>query len=439
MLFFKKSYNHVIVNISKSKPVLLIQLGPLHLFWTTGVYYLWELKDKYDFVLLVSDEYSNSFNFDKIIKYLDIKFIYYQKKDKGFKLIKNLYKDYNEIFEKYDPHKILMYNVSFIENQVLLCVCKKNNKKLKIFQYQNARVASNMVKDREYEVYIQAYILTKKFKFLKNFFRTLIYFTKFRNLIKYLYYYKIIPFLVLKKTFKPHFNIYTGKHDIKKTLDLYSKVISKCFVYLECEAKSTLSNEAQNLEIINHPLSTSGKFVNKILYGSIEEKNQILILPSTGFFDEELIKNNNFDYLTKFIAKQYINFLEIILFKFENYNIKFKLHPREESTVFWTRVIKLISEKYNNIEFEKSSINSEYLILESKIIVSDISTVLWWSMFLGNRISISLDIFNFDSGKEMLQYTPYIYYIDNLEELKKLKLIPNQNIFKEKKSVSDIL
>jgi hypothetical protein len=427
------------VNISKTKPVLLIQLGPLHLFWTTGVYYLWELKDKYDFVLLVSDEYSNSINFDKIIKYLDIKFIYYQKKDKGFKLIKNLYKDYNKIFEKYDPHKILMYNVSFIENQVLLCVCKKKKKNLKIFQYQNSRVASNMVKDREYEVYIQALILTKKFKFLKNFFRTLIYSTKFRNLIKYLYYYKIIPFFVLKKTFKPHFNIYTGKNDVKKSLDLYSKVISKCFVYLECEAKSALSNEVQDLEIINHPLSTSGKFVNKILYGSIEEKNQILILPSSGLFDEELIKNNNFDYLTKFVARQYINFFQIILLKFKNFNIKFKLHPREESTIFWNRVLKLISEKYNNIEFEKSSTNSEQLILESKIIVSDISTVLWWSIFLGNRISISLDIFNFDSGKEMLQYTPDIYYVDNLEDLKKLNLIPNQNIFKEKKSVSDIL
>ena len=65
--------------MSKTKPVLLIQFGPLHLFWTTGVYYLWGSKDKYDFVLLVDDEYSNSFNFEKIIKYLDIKFIYYRK------------------------------------------------------------------------------------------------------------------------------------------------------------------------------------------------------------------------------------------------------------------------------------------------------------------------------------------------------------------------
>tara|TARA_Y100001970_G_scaffold11002_1_gene12856 strand:+ start:2011 stop:3288 length:1278 start_codon:yes stop_codon:yes gene_type:complete len=425
--------------MSKTKPVLLIQFGPMHLFWTTGVYYLWELKDKYDFVLLVDDEYSNSINFDKIIKYLDIKFIYYQKKDKGIKLIKNLYKDYTEIFEKYDPSKILMYNVSFVENQVLLFVCNKKNKNLKIFQYQNSKSATNMAEDREYEVYIQAVILTKKFKHLKNFFRILIFFIKFRNLIKYLYYYKVIPFLVLKKTFKPHFNIYTGKNNNKRSFYLYSKIISKYFAYLECEAKRASSDGVQNPEIINHPLSTSGKFVNEILYGSIEEKNQILILPSSGPYDKELIKNNNFEYLTEFVANQYINFFEIILLKFKNFNIKFKLHPREESTAFWSRVIKLISEKHHNIEFEKSSTNSEYLILESKIIVSDMSTVLWWSMFLGNKVSISLDIFNLESGKEMLQYTPDIYYIDNLEKLKKINLTPNINILKKKKNVSEIL
>ena len=67
------------------------------------------------------------------------------------------------------------------------------------------------------------------------------------------------------------------------------------------------------------------------------------------------------------------------------------------------------------------------------------STVLWWSMFLGNKVSISLDIFNLESGKEMLQYTPYIYYIDNLENLKKINLTPNINILKKKKNVSEIL
>ena len=39
----------------------------------------------------------------------------------------------------------------------------------------------------------------------------------------------------------------------------------------------------------------------------------------------------------------------------------------------------------------------------------------------------------------MLQYTPDIYYIDNLEVIKKLNLTPNKNILKKKKSVSEIL
>ena len=62
-----------------------------------------------------------------------------------------------------------MYNVSFIENQVLLFVCNKNNKNLKIFQYQNSKSATNMVRYRKYEIYIQAVILTKNLNILKIF------------------------------------------------------------------------------------------------------------------------------------------------------------------------------------------------------------------------------------------------------------------------------
>ena len=54
-------------------------------------------------------------------------------------------------------------------------------------------------------------------------------------------------------------------------------------------------------------------------------------------------------------------------------------------------------------------------------------------MFLGGKIYISLDIFNFDTGKEMSSYTSEIYYINDLEKLKKIKLTPKEIIKKNKK------
>ena len=76
--------------------------------------------------------------------------------------------------------------------------------------------------------------------------------------------------------------------------------------------------------------------------------------------------------------------------------------------------------------------------MESKIIISDVASVLWWNIFLDNKISISLDIFNFDYGNEMLHYSDYIHYIDDLDKLKKINLLP-KNKNKEEKNISQIL
>ena len=95
------------------KPILLVQIGPIHLFWTTGVYLLWELKKKYQFIILADSDYQNSIKFQKIIEYLDITHIYYQKNEKGYNLVKNLYKDFKFILKKFSPKKILLHTAGY--------------------------------------------------------------------------------------------------------------------------------------------------------------------------------------------------------------------------------------------------------------------------------------------------------------------------------------
>lgn len=408
----------------RKKKVLLVQTGPLHLFWTTGVYYLWGLKDKYNFILLVDDNYLNSPNFKKIIKYFSILHIHYQKKNKGYKLIKDLYKNYINIFKSHNPDKILIHNSCFVDNQILMLICDRHGKNLKIFEYQNAKLSLNFTKDRELEVFMQANLAFGKNKYLKKFINILLLFIKFRNLLKFFYYYKILPLLIMGKTLNPHFNIYTSKFNKKKTKEIYSKVIKKYLAYIKCESSFLSNYGIKNLEIINHPVSIYGKKVNKILYKKTIEKKQISILPSLGPLEKELLKKDE-GYLSKFVANQYIKFFKILLAKFPNFSIKLKLHPRQKGDNFWVKVVNLIIEKNYNIIIEKS-LNAEELILQSKIIVSDISTSLWWSSFLKNKINISLDIFNFEIVKEMSHYKSKIYYINCLEKLKQTKLIPKK-------------
>ena len=62
-----------------------------------------------------------------------------------------------------------------------------------------------------------------------------------------------------------------------------------------------------------------------------------------------------------------------------------------------------------------------------------------WKKLFAVEINISLDIFNFDTGKEMSNYASEIYYINDLEKLKKLTLTSKKIIKKNKKNISQVL
>ncbi len=419
------------------KPILLIQIGPIHLFWTTGVYLLWELKKKYQFIILADGDYQNSIKFQKIIEYLDITHIYYQRNEKGYKLVKNLYKDFKFILKKFSPKKILLYNSEFLQNQILINALDKKIK-YEIYEYQNGRETSDIIHDRQMEAANAAETLIKKYKFLKTFNKAKIIFVKIRDISKYVFYFKILPFLITGKMFTPYFNIYTAKINSNRANKFYGEIIKKYFVYLDIEMQFASKSADRDFQIVNHPASNCGYEVNRILYGNILEKNQILIAPSMGFVEKEILKGKSMDELVNFISNKYICVLDILLKKYPDFKIKYKLHPDNPYNSVWLNIFNTVTNKYKDIEQVKPSTNIEKIILESKIIISDVSSVLWWNIFLDNKISISLDIFNFDYGNEMLHYSDYIYYIDDLNKLKKINLLP-KNKKKEEKNISQIL
>ncbi len=57
---------------SKIKDNILLTASHLYLFWTTGVYYLWDLNKRYNVVLFVEDTYNKSDDFLNLCKHLKI-------------------------------------------------------------------------------------------------------------------------------------------------------------------------------------------------------------------------------------------------------------------------------------------------------------------------------------------------------------------------------
>ena len=78
------------------KPKILLQLGPIHLFFTTEVFCIWELKEKYDLIILASEDHQTDVNFKKIIKIKSIIHVEYIKKNKFIKMHISI----NDAFDK---------------------------------------------------------------------------------------------------------------------------------------------------------------------------------------------------------------------------------------------------------------------------------------------------------------------------------------------------
>ena len=273
--------------------------------------------------------------------------------------------------------------------------------------------------------------MSNRFKLLKNFPKLALNLAVIKQRLRFYYYFKIVPVLLSGKVLNPPFNIFTGKEN-KSVSNVYKKIIKKYFTYLKVEAEHAIKLGVPNCEIIEHPLVNSEDQVHKILYKKTKIKNQILIAPSLGFLEGLSAKGQSDKDIYRSIADKYINAIYLLLKKFPNYIIKFKLHPSDKNNYLWKKIISIIASKIINFEVISENTNAEFLIIESKVIISDVSTILWWTIFLKDKIAISLDIFNFDSGDEMFLYSPKIYYVDNLKKLENINFsltsIPKKKI-----------
>ena len=98
--------------------------------------------------------------------------------------------------------------------------------------------------------------------------------------------------------------------------------------------------------------------------------------------------------------KKWVEALNIIRSKLPNFSFVIKPHPNNKSE----RLKIALEYLQKNCEFLDVYVggsNAEELVLGSNIIVGDVSTILWWANFRGNKIVISLGMQDFAGSKDM--------------------------------------
>jgi hypothetical protein len=394
--------------------MVIMQPGPIHLFWTTGIFYLWSLKDRFDFVLIVSDDYRNNPQFAKVTGLPSIRHVEFLPQRGGVLRHFSFNKITIALLKDYPPSYILLHNLCYVDNQYLIYWASKLYPKTKRYNYQSGRMSLLWLDDFKARRAVQIEKLTQRFPILGNLPSLSGQLIDVRNSIAYFLNYKFLPLLTTNSVFNPPINVTNGMVNCKPTRRRLNTHNDYFFSYLEYEIEAYHALGFENIIKVQHPLSSCSREVFEYLYGKVEEADVILLLPSYGYTSRMLQQGWTEKSLVKHLADKWCNSIERLLERFPNYALKIKLHPHSSEDPLWKKIIEVIWGRFPSTEIIPPKLSAEWYVVQSKVIVGDVSTVLWWAGLLGNKVVISLDVFGYPGGGEMESYSPLVTTIKEL-------------------------
>jgi hypothetical protein len=402
---------------ASSKSVIIMQPGPLHLFWTSGVFYWWLLQDRFNFVLIVSEDYRNNPQFVKVASHPSIRHVEYLSTKGRFVKHFRLSGKFRELLYSYQPAYLLLHNRFYFENMYLVHWARKIYPETPRYYYQNGRMPLMWQNDFAARRAGQ----TESFVKRKPLFAGNLWLAgkimDLQNNLSYMLDYKILPLLVIREKFNPLVNVLNGSVYSGGRGNISSKDNDFQLAYLDIEIEAYRAHGISNILQINHPLSVCGAQVFTFLYGEMAAVDKILLLPSYGFTSMMIEAGWKDIDLVQHIAGKWCDAIAKLLLQFPGYELEMKLHPASLGDPIWHEIVKSIQLRYPTLQLIKSSESAEYHIVKSRVIVGDVSTVLWWAGMLGGKVCISLDIFGYPGGDELKRYPEIISYISSCEEI----------------------
>ena len=412
--------------------------GPIHLFWTTGVFYIYELAENYNLYLIVPENYKTNEKFLEIIKTFSIK-VSFLPEGNIFQRNRLAAKELRRVVNTFVPDFLLIHNRFYPDTLYLLFWCKLLAPNCIRISYQDGRVALDWNEDFYARFARDVEILKAKYPGTPGW--CIKFFKKIHYRITYLIQIKILPLLFTGKVLRPKVDIFSGRvFNLNADVNFQS---GKDFMlaYLECEAKELEHICNWEAVCIKHPLGVVGeKFFSKNAI-DCEINSGILILPSYGF-TSTLLLNSDLDEATiiKMLTENWIRALFNVISIFPNQEIAIKLHPASVEDKVWLQIVANMRASIPNIKEYSVFENAESLITKNKIIIGDVSSSLWWALLYGNKTVISLDLFGYRGGDEMKNYDG-IHYITSLEQINISEFSKVQNIHQNLnlKTISEFL
>lgn len=390
---------------------VVLMPGPTHLFFTTGVYYTYLLSKKFKVVLVLDKKGFNPKPEVILRKIKDIDNIIVEFIEPGrnrFSYFLNLYRNSDFILDKYKPKFVLLHNTVYLQDIYLFMESRR--RKIPVIKFLGALLSEDTEKEKK--------LFARAFE--KNI-RGRNTFSRVSDYLKSTIIYKIIPLFLINRFCYPTFDVYLNRNN--GTRDKKVEIADFLLVYSQKE-KDILKKQGfkdNRVMVVQHPVEMIGDEVNRLMYPHIEEENSIVVLPTYGIVSFLLKKGK--ENLAS-VTNKWIEIIGVLMLKF-SYKIILKLHPAQAKDKLWQHIVNVLKSKYNSIEVVPPEESAQELILKSRIVISEFSSVLWWAKFIGfgNKILISINLFNVPLG-DYFRNEEGVYYFETIEELKATELRP---------------
>ncbi len=413
--------------------------GPIHLFWTTGIYYVDELSKYFEVTLVLEkatkedEEKINYLTENRLKKIYHIKYAnklrrHWIYKNTAIKLVKEIKPDF--VFADNDMFPFNTYLLYYAKKGGTINIC-----------YQTGFIMGRRSECREARDILKGAKIQNR---LNIPFYIAILLGKIMDLLKHHWHYFIAPILIGHSPFFGPSSVYTIKgRCCMRDGDYF-------IVFSERERRICILDglPEDKIIIVSHPLAWKSNkgFKNQLLnyhttkidddIMSIEENNIVIFLSNLEQGIDRKTKR-----LTKKgeIFEMWKRIIETISKKYTNYTIFIKSHPILQPKDDSFRYIQFISQQLPNTKLVDKDKDAMYYVSRSKVIISEVSTILYISSLLfDNKMIISLDLCDRYLG-DVYKETKNINYISNLKDLKALDFDKKEKILLSQYDGSKIL
>jgi hypothetical protein len=388
------------------RPTVLLAPGALYLFWTTGVFYVFELAGDYDVVLLVNEHYRQSDAFNRLVDEHPTVRAYFVPSLRPVRRLHRFYAtEVRRIVEEFRPRFILSNDIWGMEMSYLFHFGRLQQSRgdpCARVAIQASNVATDFEKDFAEGRNVHAGYYVRKYRmprFLASWLVTALMHT-FRVLNTFLY-----PTVYAGKPLQPWKTLapVTSQRDSLGKFDAF-------LYYTDAEGDVIRQWFAESccFQKVLHPLRSHESAARRLLQAHAEDAS-IVILPS--YVSVSMLRNDlglTEQAAIESLSNRWSEIITRLRRRFPSYAVRWKIHPLAARDPHWLAVTERVRSAAPTMEIVDPAEKAEKLILESRVIVGDISTALAWGGLLSTKIVISFNVFGLKypemGGRENIRY-----------------------------------